>query len=287
MTAQALPKIRSPRMAVWKALLLTLPAALVALLLPMSFLRSGDAEAILIIASLFTWLIITAAFFMMVFTGKTHRYRSLLFILLAVLLPFYFIPDMIQTYGTVMLSDEMIYSGNAKFCPLTMPMLILPALFKGVVIFPGPLVIGAGWFLLWLGASLSIGRGWCSWSCIYGGWDELFSRLTRKARIKQVDRKWRLLPFGVLLAIVLLSAITFEPIYCRWLCPFKTITEFEAPTSLVSTIALVIFPTLFLGLVIVLPLLTKKRIQCALFCPFGAHAVLLQQDQHLRGAHQP
>ena len=64
-----------------------------------------------------------------------------------------------------------------------------------------------------VGASLAVGRGWCSWGCFYGGWDELFSRLRKKPLIKhrQIDSRWRYLPFAVLLAIVLLSAITFSP----------------------------------------------------------------------------
>jgi ferredoxin-type protein NapH len=276
MTAQTLPQTRFPRMAVWKTLLIWLPAALLVLMLiPMRFLQMSQAvelkgEGQLIIAGLVTWALLTTLFFMILRTGRTHRYRSALFILLALLLPFYFIPNMIEQYGTVMLSDEMTYNGQAAFCPLTMPMVILPAILKGVVIFPGQIANGAGWFLLWLGASLAVGRGWCSWLCIYGGWDEFFSRLPRRARVKQVDRKWRLLPWGVLLAIVLLSAMTFHPIYCEWLCPFKVVSEFEAPDSLMGIAALVIFIALFIGLVIVLPLLTRKRVQCALFCPFGA-----------------
>ena len=104
------------------------------------------------------------------------------------------------------------------------------------------------------------------------GWDELFSRLRRKPVIqhKQIDRRWIYLPFAVLLAIVLLSAVTLSPIYCTWLCPFKTITEFAAPSSLLAIVQLVIFVVLFLGLVVVLPLLSRRRIQCGLFCPFGA-----------------
>jgi polyferredoxin len=168
------------------------------------------------------------------------------------------------------LTDEATYAGKAQFCPMTMPMVLLPALLKGVVVFPGALAYGAAWFAIWIAVSLALGRGWCSWACIYGGWDELFSRLRKKAVIKHVDRKWRFLPFAVLLAIVLLSAITFHPIYCEWLCPFKVVSEFEAPTSLRTQIALGIFPLTFLGLVVALPLLTKKRVQCALFCPFGA-----------------
>jgi NAD-dependent dihydropyrimidine dehydrogenase PreA subunit len=40
---------------------------------------------------------------------------------------------------------------------------------------------------------------------------------------------------------------------------------------------MVIFIVLFIGLVIVLPLLTKRRIQCGLFCPFGAMQSLLNK----------
>jgi ferredoxin-type protein NapH len=44
------------------------------------------------------------------------------------------------------------------------------------------------------------------------------------------------LPFGVLLAIVLLSTVAFSPIYCEWLCPFKMVTEFQAPTTLLAQV---------------------------------------------------
>jgi ferredoxin-type protein NapH len=236
----------------------------------MNVLRSGEAEPQMVVAALLIWILLIVSFFLMLISGKTHRYRSILFIFLAFMLPFFFIPRMIENYGTMVLSDEMIYSGNASFCPLTMPMLIVPAVLKKVVIFPGPIVAGGVWFVLWLGTSLAVGRGWCSWGCFYGGWDEFFSRLRKKTTIKSIDRKWTYLPFAVLLAIVLLSAVTLSPIYCEWLCPFKTVTEFAAPTSVKTIVMLVIFIALFIGLVIALPLLTKKRIQCALFCPFGA-----------------
>ena len=160
----------------------------------------------------------------------------------------------------------------------SMPMIIVPALVKRVVIFPGELLPSAAhgafsvMFIIWVGVSLAVGRGWCSWGCFYGGWDELFSRLRKKPLIKdkQIDRRWIYLPFAVLLAIVLLSAVTFTPIYCEWLCPFKIVTEFQAPTTTLAIVQIAIFVVLFIGLVIVLPLLTRRRVQCGLFCPFGA-----------------
>ncbi len=268
MTAQA--RTGSPRMPIWKALLLTLPMLPFSMLYMMMVLQLGQVDWRFVVAALLTSILLTVSFFLMLRTGKTHRYRSVLFILLAFTLPLYLISRLFDTYGTNALTAEMTYNLQAQFCPLTMPMVLLPAVLKRVVVFPGEVAGGATWFLLWMGASLSVGRGWCSWGCFFGGWDEFFSRLRKKPVIKQVDRKWRFLPFAVLLAVVLLSALTFHPIYCEWLCPFKLVSEYEAPESLRTRVALGIFPLMFLGLVVALPLLTKKRIQCALFCPFGA-----------------
>jgi polyferredoxin len=106
--------------------------------------------------------------------------------------------------------------------------------------------------------------------CFYGGLDEGFSRLGKKPRIKRVKRVWTFLPYAILLAIVLTSAMTLNPTYCEWLCPFKTVTEFFAVTSLLILVQTVIFVTLFAVLVVGLPILTKRRTQCGLFCPFGA-----------------
>jgi ferredoxin-type protein NapH len=218
-TTSVQEKTRSSRMAVWKALLLCLPIFLLSSFLAQMVLQSG--EPLQIIAGLAVWIMTNVFFALMLITGKTHRYRSIFFILVAVALPLEFIPWMIETYGSMLLSDEIIYSGGASFCPLTMPMVLIPALVKRVVIFPGKLVGGgthgvfAAMALLWIGTSLSIGRGWCSWGCFYGGWDELFSRLRKKPLIKHkhIDRRWIYLPFGVLLAIVLISAVTYSPVY--------------------------------------------------------------------------
>ena len=278
MTTTVQPQAARPGMAVWKAVLLILPIALLSSSQWLPAVLSGQAEPAQAVAFPVAYLAFFVVFVLMLSTGKTHRYRSVLFMAFAVSLPLDFIPWMIKTTGSMMLSESSIYSAGASFCPLTMPMIIIPALLKRIVIFPGELLPAAAhgafsiMFIIWVGASLATGRGWCSWGCFYGGWDELFSRLRRKPVIqhKQIDRRWIYLPFAVLLAIVLLSAVTLSPIYCTWLCPFKTITEFAAPSSLLAIVQLVIFVALFLGLVVVLPLLSRRRIQCGLFCPFGA-----------------
>jgi hypothetical protein len=145
-------------MAVLKALLLTLLMVPFSTFILMSLLRLPGVEPQMLVASVFTSALMIVFFFLMLRTGKTHRYRSILFILLAFALPFYLISRLFETYGTNALTPEMTYSTEAQFCPLTMPMVLLPALLKRVVIFPGEIVGGATWFLLWVGVTLSIGR---------------------------------------------------------------------------------------------------------------------------------
>jgi len=172
-------------------------------------------------------------------------------------------------------------NGETPFCHLVIPMVLLPAAITGTIIFPGSLLTGfasiATMLVLWLGASLALGRGFCSWACFYGGLDEGFSRLARKPLIKRIDRRWVYLPFAVLLVIVLTSAISLSPTYCEWLCPFKAVTEFPEVNSALRVFQTGIFVSLFVGTVVTLPLLTKRRIQCGLFCPFGAMQSLINK----------
>ncbi len=88
--------------------------------------------------------------------------------------------------------------------------------------------------------------------------------------LKMIGGKWTYLPFAVLLIVVLTAAVSLSPTYCTWLCPFKTVTEYVQVTSVKLVVQTVIFLSLFAGLVIVLPILTKRRTQCSLLCPFGA-----------------
>ena len=180
MTARTLAQERPPRMATWKALLLTLamlPFAATGLL---SGLLGDQVDPLWLIAGLIAWVVLTVFFFGILVTGKIHRYRSVLFISLGIAVPAYLIPQLFEAFGTNMLTEEMTLAGKAQFCPLALFMVILPALFKRVVIFPGAIAYGGMWFVLWMGASLTVGRGWCSWGCILGGWDELFSGCARR-----------------------------------------------------------------------------------------------------------
>jgi ferredoxin-type protein NapH len=254
-----------------KSLLLTLPMALLGLLFLMG--PNPPSDPLRLLANGATWISLTVIFFFLLRTGTTYALRATLFTVIAVAFSIGFIANLIEARGSMMLTEQTMASGETPFCHLVIPMVLIPAALTKTIIFPGSLVGQYGvasMFVLWIGASLALGRGWCSWVCFYGGLDEGFSRLSKNPRLKLKDPRWRTLPYAMLLAVVLLSAVSFSPVYCEWLCPFKTVTEFVEPTSFKIWVQTVIFLSLFAGAVVVLPILTRKRVQCGLACPFGA-----------------
>ncbi len=223
-----------------------------------------------------TVLFLTGIFLWMMKSGETYRPRRIFFVALGFLFPVGFIWELIAQRGTMSISLEQMLLGNTPFCQLAIPMMALPAIFSRVIIFPGsilpkpenPHAFGA-MLALWFGATLLLGRGWCSWGCFFGGIEEGFASFRRKALIQRIDRRWTLFPWAVLAVTVGASAISLAPFYCEWLCPFKTVTEFSAVTSAKTALQFGIFTTLFAGIVVLLPLFTKKRTQCSFFCPLG------------------
>ena len=223
---------------------------------------------------LVVYLFVNVLFFRMLRTGRTERYRAAFFIPFAVAFVISFLSNLIEARGSMQLTAGDMASGRTPFCHMVIPMTLVPAALTRTIIFPGSLLRGfapvAGMFVIWIGASLALGRGFCAWGCFFGGLEDGFSRLRRRPRVRHIAKVWSYLPYAVLVAIVLTSAASLTPTYCMWLCPFKAVTEFPALTSTVARFQAGIFLSLFLGLVIVLPVLTRKRTQCGLFCPFGA-----------------
>jgi polyferredoxin len=256
----------------WKALLLTLPMSLLtALMLSGGQIpRDGPSG----IAALVAYLFLNILFFLMLWTGKTDRYRATLFVVISICFVITFISSLLEVRGSMSLSAGNMIDGETPFCHLVIPMILIPAALTKTIIFPGHLLGGfapiLGMVVLWLGASLTLGRGWCSWPCFFGGLDEGFSRLLRKPVIKRISEKWTYLPHAVLVVAALTSAAVLSPTYCEWLCPFKAVTEYAEVTSFRTLVQTVIFIGLFAALVVVLPILTRRRIQCGLFCPFAS-----------------
>jgi ferredoxin-type protein NapH len=252
--------------------LISLPMWLITLLL---LTRLDFSDPVNTISGLTVYFFVNILFVRMIHTGKIDRYRSILFIASAIFFPISFISTLYQERGTFMvLSNEETLRCMVPFCHIVIPQTLLPAILKRDVIFPGaftgfnysiPVMI-----VIWLAASVSLGRGFCSWMCFYGGWEDGFSRLRKKPVLKIFSKKLLLLPFAVLLVVAILSAATLSAQYCWWVCPFKSVSEFPEVSSLLRLVQTVIFIILFIGLVIVLPILTKKRTQCSFLCPFGA-----------------
>jgi ferredoxin-type protein NapH len=220
------------------------------------------------------YILFNGMFFLMIYTGKTDRYRAILFTTLAASMVISFISNMIEIRGSMALTGEDMISGNTPFCHMVIPMILIPAALTKTIIFPGSILEGfanvATMFVIWIGASLALGRGFCSWGCFFGGLEEGFSRLRRKPILKHIPLKWSYMPYAVLAAVVLTSTLALSPTYCEWLCPFKAVTEFVEITSFKVLVQTIIFVSLFVGLVVVLPILTKRRTQCAFLCPLGA-----------------
>ena len=227
----------------------------------------------------FTFLFIV--FSLMVFSGKTALYRRIFFVSFAVLFFPSFIANLIELRGSMSLSAAEIARAEAPFCHIVIPITLIPALISKTVIFParmsGHYASVYGMLGLWLAGSIMFGRGWCSWVCFYGGWDEGFSRLGKKRRINldKADPRIRYFNYAMLMFIVLVSLAVFGSVYCQWFCPFKLITEFADVNNFKNYLAAIIFIVLFFGVVVLLPLLSKKRAQCGLFCPFGAFQSLV------------
>ena len=256
-----------------KSFLYTLPMFLVTFILinggKPDFSNPARTMAIFI-----TFLVMNLLFFLMHYTGKTDKYRAIIFILFAMSLSFTFIKNMVEIRNSMSFSRADIIECKMPYCQLIIPMMILPAAFTKSIMFPGSILGGfsgvASMVVLWLAASIVLGRGFCSWGCFYGGWDDGFSRFRKKPLIRKISDSWKWMPFAVLILVALTAALTLIPTYCNWICPFKTVTEFEKVTNIESAEKAGVFISLFGGLVVALPVLTGKRTQCSILCPMGA-----------------
>ena len=212
--------------------------------------------------------------------GSGVIYRRIFQTVFAVGFRIAFISDLYTERGSMAITSQALSNSELPFCHIAIPQILLPLLVTKNIIFParitGHYAAVASMILIWLVCTLTLGRGWCSWVCFYGGWEEGFSHAAKKQRLKLLpkNRELREFLFGFLFFVILASLCELACIYCEWFCPFKLVTEFSPINSIPSLIATVMFIGLFLGLVVVLPILTKKRTQCSTLCPFGAFASL-------------
>ena len=255
------------------SLLYTLPMFLVTFM----FITGGKPDfsnPTQTMAILITFFGMNLLYFLMHYTGKTDRYRAIIFVIFALSLSFTLIKNMIAIRNSMSFSQADVLECRIPFCHLVIPMMILPAALTKSIIFPGTILGGfaniASMMVLWLAATVVLGRGFCSWGCFYGGWDDGFSRFRKKPLLRKISDSWKWMPFAVLFLVALTAALTLIPTYCDWMCPFKAVTEFEKVTNVESAAKAGVFISLFGGLVVALPVLTRRRTQCSFLCPMGA-----------------
>lgn len=266
-------KITGLKKSFGKSLLYTLPMFLITFMF-MTGGKTNFSDTSATLAVLLALLLVNVLYFLMHFTGKTDKFRVVLFVIFALTLSFTLIKNMLEVRNSMSFSQADILECKIPFCHLVIPMMILPAIFSKSIIFPGSILDGfaniSSMLVLWIAATIVLGRGFCSWGCFYGGWDDGFSRLKKKSRVKNINVIWKWMPFAVLFMVAITAALSLVPTYCDWICPFKAVTEFEKVTSVESAAKAGVFFSLFAGLVVILPAMTKKRTQCSFLCPLGA-----------------
>ena len=234
--------------------------------------------------------LVYAVFLLFLFCGMTFSerkkkgsgviYRRIFQTVFAVGFCIAFISDLFDERGSMAITTQAMSNAELPFCHIAIPQSLIPLLITKSIIFParisGHYAAVASMIVIWFVCTITIGRGWCSWVCFYGGWEEGFSHVARKPRIRLLpkNKELREIHFGFFCFILLACICQMACIYCEWFCPFKLVTEYSPVNSIPSLIATILFVGLFVALVVVLPILTKKRTQCSSLCPFGAFASL-------------
>lgn len=210
--------------------------------------------------------------FMILYTGNLYKWRKIFFTSYAVAFVISFVWWTMGDRGHMWLLDSELLYSQAPMCHIVVPMLILPIIFTKEMIFPVSFSAASFMILLAIVVTIIFGRSFCAWGCFFGGQDELFSSIAKRKKwqIKTLHPFVKYFPFAMLAFIVLHSFITMAPTYCLWFCPFKTTSEFIEINSFTRVIQAFIFVSLWAILVVLLPIITKKRIQCSFFCPMGA-----------------
>jgi ferredoxin-type protein NapH len=245
------------------------------------FIVSRAAPGLARVAAWIYFALVVILFGLLAHTGKVAKYRRVFLIGFSMLFAPTFIALLMETRGSMQLGLAQIATAETPFCHIVIPIAAIPYALTGKLIFPARLM---GHFAsvyamlaIWATATLTIGRGWCSWVCFFGGWDSCAASLRKRPLLSLAspDERWRSFSYAMLAFVVLASLSAMVSVYCAWFCPFKLVTEFSAIHNLREYLATILFIVIFFGAALVLPYLTKKRVQCASFCPFGAFQSLV------------
>lgn len=224
-------------------------------------------------AVLYTALLVTLTF-LMLSRGVVSPYRRIFYVAFAALFVVDFVCQAIEVRGSFFLTLDAVESHNISICHIALPLLALPLALERTLFFPTQLFAPLGFYRVTAVTLLGLvvlGKAWCAWACPMGGLDELFASLGRRDRLgtRGWSTRWKYAPWALLIFLALISPLTLKPVFCQWLCPFKMVFECAPIVNAETLVQFIVFVAIGLSLIVALPLLTKKRTQCALFCPFG------------------
>lgn len=242
-------------------------------------------------SSIGSWLyslFLVVIFSRMILTRRFSKYRRIGTSVFTLLFALSYIWTMVDNYGSILLGEAAVLSGTIPFNPFLLPVLPLYLIFSRSLPFSAVITGGVlsvtGLALIWSMAAITIGKGWCSWVCPFGGYEDFFSRIRKKPLIHldgfanrlHITNTW----FAAI--VVLLSVLCVIPVYIYYLNPFSLITGFYNTGGLIGLGITAFLVILFICLVVILPLLTKKRFQCISYCPLGALQTLVSRAACVR-----
>ncbi|MHB1413782.1 MAG: 4Fe-4S binding protein [Chloroflexota bacterium] len=258
----------------WRA---SVTAALVSALI-VAFLvvggQAGSADLLLPIRLFFVALAFAMTLYILR-SGRIHTARLLMFVTMGLFFGIFFEISHEVNRGSILLSEQTAVAGQVPICPITVGFVVPPLLLRGAMIFPATVAALLVVVSMWGGFALLFGRAWCSWVCFFGGLDQLFASLgpTRKGGrpLVEIPEGWtryaRLFPYALLLFLILIALSTLEPFFCAWLCPLRLAYDPPMVTTAVRWLSAIVIVTLGMGLLVVGPFLTKKRLFCSYGCP--------------------
>jgi polyferredoxin len=234
------------------------------------FLISGGGRTAQALAAGLIFAVVGGAFtFQILRTGRINRARLILFIAMVIFFTVAFSLEHQVNRGSILLTGTQFESADVPICPITIPFVTLPLVFRGEMIFPASVKTLYSIGIFWLAFALLFGRGWCSWLCFFGGIDQACAAAARKPnlKVKGLSRPWRLFPYAFLLFLILVALAALYPLYCAWLCPLRIAYDPPSVNTTLEWLSAVVFVGGGLVFLIGGPYLTKKRLYCSLICP--------------------
>ncbi|KPV63380.1 MAG: quinol dehydrogenase membrane component [Candidatus Bathyarchaeota archaeon BA1] len=243
---------------------------------------------------------------------RITKLRRTIYFIFTFILWFGFDLMAIHERGSLVLPADMFERNDVVVlpCPAAISMIFFGWIIHGQEVFvPGTKVIYPTTydlflcvFVITLIQGFLLGRGWCGWSCLFGGFveacasgksygksvrwrmDRIMKKPEEKADEKTKEKLAGLLgvreevrdiKWGFLLVICLLSAVMLRPVFCE-ICPSRVWNDYPNPAwgyyfwGSMTTIFV-----LFAVFWVVLPFLSRKKLWCHSICPLGAFFGLL------------